>query len=213
MTALTAWLPFVNIKNAPRLMVLDAIRMAAREFCAETLVWQCNQDPMTVYVGEGEYAFEPPTGAEVVQAMRGWFNGAPIEPKSQDELDQIYRGSNWLTATGSPRYIVNLSRDYINLVPIPDEKVVSGLTLRIALQPTQDATVIDALLFERHREAIALGAKAKLKLMSEQPFFDAKGGALDNGLFMNKIADERIRGWRGHGSTNMTARNPFGKFA
>jgi hypothetical protein len=213
MKALTAWLPYVLIPGAPQIMAIDAIRSALQEFCRETLVWNYTQDAITAYIGEAEYAYEILEETQVVQPLRGWFNGSPIEVKTPAELDAIYRGSNWMTATGGPRYLVALSRDCARLVPIPDEKVVAGLVLQVALEPADDATEVDDVLFTRHREAIAHGAKARLKSMTDKPFFDAKGATFEAGKFADKIATEKINFWRGHGSSNLTARNPFGKFA
>lgn len=213
MTALTAWIPYVQVPNAPRAMTIDAIRTAAREFCADTMTWQFTQDPVTVYVGEPEYVFEPPSDAEAVQVWRAWYDGKPIELKTEAQLEDLFPGASWMTATGTPRYLVQLRLGAINVVPIPDVTKSNALILRIALQPTRTATEIDDDIFDHHRDSIAAGARAKLKLMKHEPFFDAEGGVYADKLFKDDMATERIRVWRGYGSVNLTARNPFGKFA
>ena len=210
---LESWLPHVLLPGCPQILALDAIRSAAREFCQNTLAWQYTQDPVTVYVGEGEYAYEPPSSnAEVVQPVYGFFNGVSIPVKSQQEVAEHYPGVNWLTQTGTPRFVVHLTPRHANLVPIPDTRVINALTLRVALKPTLGATEIDDAVFEEHRDAIAWGAKSRLKMMSEQPFFNTDGARIDRQLFVAAMADERIRVWRGHGPAVLTAR-PRRKFA
>ena len=206
-----AWLPHVQLPGCPVSMALDAIRSAAREFCQNTLAWQYTQDAVTVYVGESEYPYEPPSKADVVQPMYGFFNGNKITVKTPQELSELYAG-NWMTMTGTPRHIVHLTPRHAKLVPAPDEKVVNALMVRIAIKPKLNATEIDDVVFDEYRDTIAAGAKARLKMMSGEPFYNVDGAKIDQQRFLSGMADERIRVWRGHGSGTLTAR-PRSKFA
>lgn len=213
MTALTAWLPHVQLPQCPQIVAIDAIRQAARDFCERTFAWHYTQDPVSIYPNEPEYELEPPAGAEVVRVLQAWLSDVPIPVRSTTELDRVYRTGSWMTAKGSPRHVVNLSRRVARLVPIPEERVTSGLRLRIAIKPDITATEICDEVFEQHRDAIAAGARARLQLMPSQPFSDAKQGAVDRALFEGAVADELIQFWRGFGVNGQTAHNPFGKFA
>jgi hypothetical protein len=213
MTALTAWLPYVQLPSCPQMIAIDAIRQAARDFCERTFAWTHMQDAMTVYANEPEYELEPPDNAEAVRVLEAWLSGAPIRVRSVDELNRIYRTNSWNTATGSPRHLVNLSRHTARLVPIPEERVVAGLVLRIAVKPTTDATEICDEIFDEFRDAIAAGARAILQLMPAQPFSSPKQGAIDRAMFESAVADELIQFWRGYGVNGQTAYNPHGKFA
>ena len=166
-----------------------AIKRAVIEFCSSSWVWKDLSDPIDVEAGEAFYDLEPPNGADIAVVMDVSYNGVPIEPKSSSWLDTNLPG--WRTTTGTPKYFTQVDLDQVILAPVPSDNVTSGLTVTLALQPSQNASSVPKWIANQHLYALADGATARLMLMPNKPWTDLANGNDRRAKFDAAIANAR----------------------
>jgi hypothetical protein len=147
------------------------------------------------------YSITLPTGTAFVKGLEAWLNDAPIDPLPQDDLDNEmnntsfgFVGLNWRTDVNLPTRFYFIDDNTVGLALAPN----AGGNLRIlaALKPTRASTTFPNWIFERHIEAIAHGAKAKLMLIPKKPYSDQASGAFHLEQFNALIGEARIQAAR-----------------
>lgn len=144
------------------------------------------------------YPITVPAGTAIAKGLKAWLNDNPIDPISQDDLDNEFNntsfgwvGVNWRTDVNLP------SRWYM-----PDDNTVglalapaAGGNLRIqaALKPSRASTVFPNWIFERYIETIAHGAKWKIMTIPKKPYTDLVTGAWHGEMFNSLIGEARVR--------------------
>lgn len=166
-----------------------AIRRAVTEFCAESWIWKDLSDPIDVEAGESFYDLEPPNGTDIVAVMDVAYNGVPLEHKELSWLDVNLPG--WRTTTGTPMYVTQVDMDQVILAPVPPDTLTDGITLTVALQPSQNSTGVPKWIINQHLYAIADGAIARLMLMPNKPWTDLANGSDRRAQFQAAIANAR----------------------
>jgi hypothetical protein len=163
-------LPFLRDCSAMAAEV--AARFAIIEFCTETRWLKYEADPISILAGVAAYEFECPQDTQVAEIVSATIadQSPPLQFKTQDELAQLY--GDWRAAEGTPRFFTQIERDYVRLVPSPLEDVPQGLRLVLCLAPTTDAPEVDDTIYDRYAETIGYGARARLKEMAGQPYYD-----------------------------------------
>lgn len=78
---------------APRPLILQHIRRAARTVCEKTLSWRYMIPLFDLLPGVHEYAFNTPAGSEVEHVFGVLVNGRPLELLTLD--DAIFRYPDW----------------------------------------------------------------------------------------------------------------------
>lgn len=194
-TLFTAFLPEVApfVADCPQVILVNAIRNAAIEFCERTLIWQSNIGAMDLVAGTGEYTISVPTDTTLVEIMSAWYNNRLLIPKDQDGLTRIFRLDDWRSVEGAPRYFTRTSSSIMQLVPRPTENETDVVGVRAALAPTRIATGVDSEVYEDYLMVIAVGARAYLHGMHGQTFYDP-GMAMElRRQFMAGIGHARIK--------------------
>lgn len=160
--AFTAFLPEVLpvVQGAATPVVLNAIRNACIEFCAQSGLWQVDLSPVDLATYT-PLTFVPPTDTKVVQVMTAAVDGVPITPKTVDELSRKLAWDT-LTAERVEHYYQRTS-DTCELYPIPSSG--GALTMRVAVAPKRTALVFDESIYEDWLEELASGALARLLTM------------------------------------------------
>lgn len=67
------------IKGAPRPLVVDHVRQAARAICTKSLIWRYQVPVHNLLPGVHEYPFNAPTGTEVVHLFAAHVNNCPLD--------------------------------------------------------------------------------------------------------------------------------------
>ena len=182
MKALSAFLPFIipKVPGCSEPLAEQALIASAIEFCSKARVHVHTTDAFTVAAGEYEVDIDDiPNGTYVADVLSLSVDGAKIDPKTPDELDQT--DAEWATNTGTVSSYHRTRGKTLRLVSIPDEDV--ELIVKVSLQPTRAATSLDDELFERYVEALAAGAIYRLKDTPGQPFTDTAGVAYYRAMF------------------------------
>jgi len=166
-------IPFVRDCSDPAAQI--AARFAIIDFCARTNWLQVELEPIDVQAGVADYDVETLEDTVPVIVITAALEGLNLTSKTQEELTHMYGSTDWRTAEGTPRYFTQIGRDMVRLVPSPDQDVSDGLKLLVSVQPAMDAIQVDDEIYQRHAECIGYGARARLKEMVGQPYYDPAG--------------------------------------
>lgn len=166
-----------------------AIKRACIEFCAGSWIWQYLPDPIDVEAGEAYYDLEPETGADVSAVMDVAHNAVPLDAKSVAWLDAQLPG--WRTNPSVPKYYTQVDSEQIILAAVPDANITGGLTMTLALEPSQSAVGLPKWIFNQYIYTLAEGAIAKLMMMPNKPWTDLQNGAMHESNFRAAIANAR----------------------
>jgi hypothetical protein len=203
-------LPYVQ--DVPDTVAVQAIRNACIEFCTETHYLQENLDPITGQEDVGEYDLDAnDSNYKVVEIMQAYYGDQLLIPKAQEELNQIYRTSNWEDLTGNPYYYYRPRVSVIRLVTKPVITEANKLKIKAAVAPSRASTTVDSELFEVFLEYIAHGARARLYNTPNQPYYDPKTAMDYTKRFNDNMAEVRTRVYKG--LTRAAARVEFQRFA
>jgi len=216
MTAVSyeAFLPEVlpYVQDVPEVVAVQAIRNACIQFCEETHYLQENLDAMTGIEGIGDYDLEAnDSNYKVVEIMQAYYGDQLLIPKAQEELNQIYRTSNWEDLKGNPYYYFLPRASVMRLVTKPIITEANKLKVKAAIAPKRSSTTVDDELFERFLEYIAHGARARLYNTPNQPYYDPKTAMEYTKRFNDEMAEVRTRVYKG--LTRAAARVEFQRFA
>lgn len=171
-------------------LATNAIRNAIIEFCQGSWCWRYFMDPMPVLARINTYELDPPTGAEVVHALVVKVNGKPLEATNEDDLTAQH--PRWQTETGTPKYYLTDEPGQIILAPVPDTKIVGGLVVTVALQPTRTSTTFPTWIWSRYFDALAAGAKARLMAMPGKPWTNPQLFQIYRGQFEAGMAGAKF---------------------
>lgn len=203
-------MPYVH--DVPEVVAVQAIRNACIQFCEETHYLQENLDAMNGVENVGDYDLDAnDSNYKVVEIMQAYYGDQLLIPKAQEELNQIYRTSNWEDLKGNPYYYFRPRASVIRLVTKPIITEVNKLKVKAAIAPKRSSTMVDDEIFERFLEYIAHGARARLYNTPNQPYYDPKTAMEYTKRFNDEMAEVRTRVYKG--LTRAAARIEFQRFA
>jgi hypothetical protein len=189
-------LPYVQ--DVPETVAVQAIRNACIQFCEETHYLQEELDPITGQENVGEYDLDAnDSNYKVVEIMQAYYGDQYLIPKAQEELNQIYRTSNWMDLKGNPYYYFRPSASVVRLVTKPIITEQNKLKVKAAIAPKRSSTTVDEEMFERFLEYIAHGARARLYNTPNQPYYDPKTAMEYTKRFNDNMAEVRTRVYKG----------------
>lgn len=209
-----AFLPEVMpyVQDVPEIVAVQAIRNACIQFCEETHYLQENLDPITGQENVGEYDLDAnDSNYKVVEIMQAYYGDQLLIPKAQEELNQIYRTSNWEDLKGNPYYYFRPRASVVRLVTKPVITEQNKLKVKAAIAPKRSSTTVDEEIFERFLEYIAHGARARLYNTPNQPYYDPRTAMEYTKRFNDEMAEVRTRVYKG--LTRAAARIEFQRFA
>lgn len=180
-----------EVIGCPDPTLRSAVRLAAIDFCRETLAWTEIQDPLALIDGEPNYDIDVPTGAFAYTVRDVWLGNRRLTPKTmaamQDAMPQ------WATASSNEPIYYNaaIERGQIRVFPTPANSTGS-LVIRTAYVPTIACTTLPDFLGQRHLDVIASGAKSRLMLIPGQPWSNPQQGAYYQTRFPDGVIASRI---------------------
>jgi hypothetical protein len=200
------------VQDVPEIVAVQAIRNACIQFCEETHYLQENLDAMTGLEGIGDYDLDANnSNYKVVEIMQAYYGDQLLIPKAQEELNQIYRTSNWEDLRGNPYYYYRPRASVMRLVTKPILTEANKLKVKAAVAPKRSSLTVDEEIFERFLEYIAHGARARLYNTPNQPYYDQKTAMEYTKRFNDEMAEVRTRVYKG--LTRAAARIEFQRFA
>lgn len=145
-----------DVPGCSYITAANAVRMAAQEFCERTRAWRVALSAQTTTSNVTDYLFNVDAGQTIVRTLRATVDGHPfVLLRPQD------------AGPGARGIVVHNEREYsIYPAPAAGQQVV----FFCAVAPANNATGIDSNVYAKYARAIAMGAKAELFSMKNQPF-------------------------------------------
>lgn len=219
----TQWAP-----GAPSASVAQAILDAAKQFLTETQVWNEVQQPIPLQANVQTYDMDAPIGARCIaikDIYAPYLSTGRLRGVTLDELARMM--PNWQTAqasgndlgpqSGSPS-IYTRAFDFttFNLYPMPVAPLPTTngyLQVHGVYTLLDSATSIPDDVVERYREAIVLGARARLQAMPAQTWTNERQAADAAQQFKTHIFRARVDALHAktNGNTAVTPR-VFGRW-
>lgn len=182
---LLPWVP-----GCPSPVADQELRRAANEFYTRTRAWCVWLDPVTTLDNVREYDFNLPINTNLVRIEAANVGTTPITIASY--RDRLTNPSTTPNATDEV-----YTGDAKTL--ILDSTYAAGQSISVfaSLAPSRKATGIDEALFDRHAEAIVMGAKARLMLVPGTTFYNPQLATQAQSDFSTAIFDAHLADWRG----------------
>ena len=192
----TQWLPYiqVNVPDCPKALIIEATRQKVIEFCQKSLFLRQELDGFYTVADDNEYDLTSPVDTTIAQLLMLKVNKRELEPKTQDDLEEIYQ--EWRDQSGEPSYFFLKNTNTAILVPKPIG--VYPVRILVALKPTQAAQGVDEIIFEEYKDAIKHGALAYLMLMAEKSWSNPNMSAFYQSQFDAAIQESKIRSEQGY---------------
>jgi len=167
-----------------------ALREAARSFFRRTRTWREWLDPERVVAGVREYDLPLPSGAMVVRIERCTVDGVPMDVLSHKE--QL---SDFVRYEQPDRGL--LSRDRASFVLTRSLPAGVRVAAEVSLMPTKTGPGIPDDLFAQFAQDIVEGAKHRLMLIPQTPFYNEGLAAVAMNSFEQAVATKTVEAWMG----------------
>lgn len=185
-----------HVPNCPTAMADMHIRMAAQEFCEKTLAWEVDLDAVTTTATAIEYDLEMDTQQELVQIMKAVVDGKPTTVVSSRNLP-----ANWRTSSFPERQVFSLDRR--TFFVIPQQGAGLGVSLTVALKPSNIASGVSDEIYANYVRDIAEGAKSLLMMVPKKPYADVAMGAVYDERFKSRCAEVAWQVAKSHGDSRL----------
>lgn len=190
----------IFVPGAPDNAIEFAVRESARRFCS--LSWFLRRSiNVTLVDGTDTYTLTPADDEEEVIGVHAVdLNEQPLDSTRPELAPE---------ESGTPKCFYFEPTDQLTLYPTPDDGVAGELLqVRIAVQPTLDATTIADELVREYRQCIAEGAVAWLMNVPKQPWSDPNMAMTLGRQVMAKTMRAKEAALRHHQPWGVYARRP-----
>jgi hypothetical protein len=174
----------VELPGCPKPLVERTIVQVIREFCQESLAFQCELDPINVVADKDQYDLDGhPLWTEILMPVMVLLDDSVQEPGVDYEM---------------------ITRSILGFVSAPSVSSTGGLVVTVALRPRRDSRVIFSSLFEDWHWCWENGVKARLKIQKKKDWSDPQGASIANALYWDGIAKAKMDVVRGGTTKEIT---------
>lgn len=174
--------------TAPEPLVMQHLRLAAREFCKETRCWR---EVVTATITANPVTPSLPAGATIVAVQSAMINGRELNPVPFDQAEI----DTYLTKQSRAGEFTQDSQDRFIIMPFEPGTLVMSLYLAPSAGPrtfardpqAEPQNQVPAFLFDDHGEAIAHGALSRLLSIPAQEYTSGDMA----GYFAAKFSDAK----------------------
>ncbi len=203
MAALSDFYKLVNtfIPGVPEPTVDYALIRAARRF--SSLSWLSRRSiNVTLVEDQASYTLAPAdsTNEEIIGVHAVEYDDQPLDPTKPELVE---------TTSGTPKCWYIEQNYLLVLNPVPDANVAGDtVQVRIAVQPTLEATTIPNDIVREYHQAIGDGAIAWLQAMPKQPWSDPQMSMAMERKFIAQAMRAKETALRGYMPWGFTVRRP-----
>ena len=204
----SAWVQDVlpKVSGCPVPVVEHEVLRAAQEFFGCSRAWRVPAADADVEAGVPEVAIASANlEQELVRVEQVWLDGKPLGPVTADALDAEFT-DDWRAHTGTPSRFLQLTPGTIRLYPAPVVDSPLGLTARISVRPSDEATGIPDELRVKYRSALTSGALASLLLYPNKDWTSPDLAAVHAQRFQSAIDRANLDAAQGFGQARIAAR-------
>ncbi len=184
-----------DVQAASTLAAEQKLLEAAREFYRFTLAWRAPVEPFLSAAGVSDYDVVDTRHTEVVKILSAFYGADELA--AVDSTDVVRFEAQEHEARGRPQ-IITFDGAYARILPAP-ERTGAEVRIEAVFRPSLRAAGLPAEQYERHIEAIADGAKARLLAAHGQPYSDAGMAGLYEAKFRAAALTAQYAASRGYG--------------
>lgn len=205
------WLPDVlpHVPGCPVLIAEHEIKRAAQAFFRESRAWRIQSEPYTV-VAEQETVLITPADAELelveIDDSSVYYDSQQVYPVTPQELARSFP-DDWREDRGTPRQFYLLQPEQMRLYPIPIADATTGIVCRLYVTPSDKATGLPDDITRKFRDAIYLGARARLMLYTNVAWSNPNMAGVYGGAFASAVANAKDEAARAYARARITARS------
>lgn len=173
MVSLDAILPHVLAETpaAPPPLVIQTAAQVVAEFCRMTNTWTTTQTIVPLLATAAYALVAPDAAARVARILSASLGASALEPVSFAELERYDR--EWASKSGTTGAVLLAATGALTVYPKPDAAMIAAgktFSVVVAWEPLHTAVTIDEFLLARHIHGFAVGVKARLFSMQNQPW-------------------------------------------
>lgn len=204
-----------------------AIQDAAIQFYRDSRLKRLTLTAIDIVADQAEYALANPTGYQIVDPCWATYNGAPIYPISEEQMDlrhseeraartsfastsHHYEGltdTDWRASTsGRPSLYYCSEPNLIRLIGIPTTAAAGALVVNVAVQPLDSVEEIDDWIYQAYKPGIIAKAISGLFLMPQKPWTNPNAAAVWDGEYERIKNEAASRASRGNARTDRPLR-------
>lgn len=193
--------------GAPTELMRQALIDAASEFCTLSRSWTEIADAQLVVGGVNDYEVDLPSAAVALHIDDIWCGVNKLAEKTMRQIMVLM--PTWQTAVGSvPLYYnAEFNIDGLRVYPMPDGINPSDLRIKGVFQPGETAQTLPDYMWNRWRDVLASGAKAKLMLMPGVTWSKPDLVRVHEAIFMNGCMDARIAALHSNVASSLSVAN------
>jgi hypothetical protein len=170
--------------ECPGFRIDSALKEAAAEFFEKSRVWRTSRDTiLTTAADTLDYAFTPPTNAEVHEVFSAWYLDDEVDvlqPGEQYEPDQTTTTDDYKVGARPTNVL------FLTQLPATASREIKGV---LAMKPSVDAVGIPTDAWTKWGEDLAMGAAALLVLDMQKPWSNPRMYADLRSMFADGIRD------------------------
>lgn len=205
------WLPDVlpHVPGCPVPIAEHEIKRAAQAFFRESRSWRIQSDPFAVAADQEVVAIapvDPELELLEIDDSSVYFDGQQVFPVTPQELARSFP-DDWREDRGTPRQFYLLQPEQMRLYPIPVANAASGIECRMYVVPNDDSTGLPDDVARKFRDAIYLGARARLMLYVNVAWSNPNMAGVYGGAFASAVANAKDEAARAYARARITARS------
>ena len=198
----------LRVRQCPTVIIDEAIRDAAIEFCHFTYTWREELDAIRVRDGVSDYEIDAPPYGRLNHILYVSHSGVRIMPTSEQLLDDTESG--WRTSEAKvAQWYYSPDKETIRIALTPTETESRALSITATFKPKVDAIKLPNHLYDDHLEAISNGALMRLFEMSGEAWENAPGSALARALFDKAKMNEKAERLNDYNRTSSLTIRPI----
>lgn len=217
-TLFEAWYDDVvpYLAGCPLPIVKQKIRAAAIEFCKLSRLWRyraltpidAEASQQSYLIGASAVLGTLPADTVIAHVFQVSFDGEALEVVTPAEFRA--RSDTWYSDVGTPEVATLFEEGEISLAPIPEATLADAIVLpEVALAPSQTAAGIDSAIYERWRDAIAIGARGLLHQIPKKPYTDMQLGMDLQQRFVIAAGSAGLRAATGRGQGRLRTKTIY----
>lgn len=206
--AYSVYVPDVTVfaTGAPPLIVVDALKRAARDFFSRSLCYRAWLAVFDLTANTTTYTIPGlPTDTEVAKLLELKCNGVDVGEVSHPEFFAL--DNEWPSLEGEqPQRWTTLARGQFSIIPEPQATYTGAFNAFVALTPTVAATGAEQAYLEDWRDAIVDGALSYLMTMKARTWFDPNEAKVRKASFERGIWNAKIKAEKGNNTRDVHVR-------
>ncbi len=209
MKAWSYWLPDLmpHVPGCPQVLAEHELRRAAQALLTRSRAWKVTESALVaVAAGQEEVTVAPSdTTQELVRVESVWYDACALSLTTVAQLDADY-GDDWTAHTGTPDRYVQETPGVLRLYPIPMTAATLGLKLRLSVAPGEASTGLPDDIALQFRDAVHVGAKARLMLYPGKPWTNLDMAGVYGQAFTALVDSATIDAARSFGAARISSR-------